>query len=232
MQPLHRTNLADTAAEQIRDALAEGRWSVGEKLPNEQALSQMLQVSRGTVREAVRVLVAESLLETRQGSGTYVLSLKPKAAVLDAALHASLLDRVEARLALEVEGARLAAARVKPETARQLHALLDQRGEAADDPDRAAFIARDLAFHRAVIAAGQNRALLDLYDFFTDSITQTIAATTGGLLPEPDMAAHRAIVEAIASGNPERADAAVRQFMRPVLRHLQEVLPCNAPTPA
>ncbi|MBB3311629.1 DNA-binding FadR family transcriptional regulator [Rhizobium sp. BK196] len=74
MQPLNKTNLADTATEAIRTEILAKRWAVGEKLPNESSLSAMLSVSRGTVREAVRVLVSQGLLETRQGSGTYVLS--------------------------------------------------------------------------------------------------------------------------------------------------------------
>ncbi|MFP3830822.1 FadR/GntR family transcriptional regulator, partial [Pseudomonas sp. SIMBA_021] len=74
MQPLSKTNLADTAIEAIRSEIVAKRWAVGEKLPNEAALCSMLSVSRGTVREAVRVLASQGYLETRQGSGTYVLS--------------------------------------------------------------------------------------------------------------------------------------------------------------
>ncbi|MBB4006869.1 FadR/GntR family transcriptional regulator [Allorhizobium taibaishanense] len=225
MRPLQKTNLADSAADRIRTALADGLWRIGEKLPNEQGLSDQLQVSRGTIREAVRVLVAQGLLETRQGSGTYVVTDRVVPQPLDLARRTSLRDRLEARLALEVEGARLAAQRARPAAIRQLHALLDQRGHSAAEPDRAAFIARDLAFHRAVIAAGENAAMLELYDFFTRSITDTIEATTGGLLPEPDLAAHRAIVEAIATGDPDAADRTVRAFMRPVLAALTESRP-------
>jgi DNA-binding FadR family transcriptional regulator len=74
MQPLSKTKLADTAIEAIRSELLAKRWAVGDKLPNEATLSAMLSVSRGTVREAVRVLVSQGFLDTRQGSGTYVLS--------------------------------------------------------------------------------------------------------------------------------------------------------------
>ena len=74
MFSLSKTNLADTAVEAIREEILKRRWAVGEKLPNEATLSAMLSVSRGTVREAVRVLVSQGFLETRQGSGTYVLS--------------------------------------------------------------------------------------------------------------------------------------------------------------
>ena len=74
MQPAVRTNLADTAIQNIRTEITTSRWQIGERIPNEATLADMLGISRGTVREAVRVLVSQGILETRQGSGTYVRS--------------------------------------------------------------------------------------------------------------------------------------------------------------
>ena len=223
MHSLSKTNLADTAVEAIRAEILQRRWAVGEKLPNEATLSAMLCVSRGTVREAVRVLVSQGFLETRQGSGTYVLSTVDATRPLTMARRAGLRDQFEARLALDAEAARLAAQRQSPAVIAGLRALLVQRGH-YEGGDKAGFIARDLAFHRAVIAASQNSVLVGLYDFSSTLIAETIAATLGESLPEPDMAAHAAIVDAIETGNPEAADAAVRRFMAPVLSALDRLL--------
>ena len=219
MKPVQRTSLADTATEAIRSEIMSGRLAVGDRLPNEVALSATLGVSRGTVREAVRALAAQGLLEVRQGSGTYVLSSTDSRATLDAARRASLRDRFEARCALDVEAARLAARRATPAMIAQLRALLAQRGDSAA-ADRESFITRDLAFHKAVIATSANLALIELFDFFSASIAETIRATSRGDLPEPDMAAHEAIVDAIETGDPDKADAAVRRFMAPVFAFL------------
>ena len=127
MKPLSRTNLADNAADAIRAEILGGRWPIGEKLPNEAALSTMLSVSRGTVREAVRVLVSQGFLETRQGSGTYVLSTVDATRPLTMARRAGLRDQFEARLALDAEAARLAAQRQSPAVIAGLRALLVQR---------------------------------------------------------------------------------------------------------
>lgn len=223
MQTLNRTNLADSAAEAIRIEIQNRRWAIGEKLPNEAALSAMLSVSRGTVREAVRVLVSQGCLETRQGSGTYVRSAADTARPLSMARRAGLRDQFEARLALDAEAARLAALRHAPEEIADLRALLAARGHHAGG-DKADFVARDLAFHRAVIAASQNAVLAAMYDFFSTLIAETIAASTGADLPEPDLAAHAAIVDAIESGDPDAAEAAVRRFMAPVLSALDRLL--------
>ncbi len=219
MQPLTKTNLADTAIAAIRSEIVAKRWDIGEKLPNEATLSAMLSVSRGTIREAVRVLVSQGFLETRQGSGTYVLSTTDTSTPLSMARRASLRDQFEARCALDVEAARLAALRQTPEIIAELRRLLERRGN-FEGGDAAAFIERDLAFHKAVIAASGNRAMIDIYDFFAASITETIEATLGAEIPEPDMQAHADIIDAIATGEPAKADAAVRRFMAPILSAL------------
>jgi DNA-binding FadR family transcriptional regulator len=223
MQALERTNLADTAVEAIRQELIAKRWNIGEKLPNEAGLSAMLSVSRGTIREAVRVLVSQGYLETRQGSGTYVLSTTDTKQPLLMARRASLFDQFEARCALDVEAARLACRRKTPEIIARLRALLAVRGN-YEGRDTKAFVARDLAFHKAIIAASGNRAMIEIYDFFSSSIAETIEATLGEDIPEPDMQAHAAIVDAIETGDPEKADAAVRGFMAPVLSALNRML--------
>ena len=223
MQPLSKTNLADTAIEAIRSEIVAKRWAVGEKLPNEAALCSMLSVSRGTVREAVRVLASQGYLETRQGSGTYVLSTADASRPLTMARRSSLRDQFEARCALDVEAARLASLRQTPEIIAGLRALLEKRGN-YEGGDKAAFIRRDLAFHQAVIAASQNRAMIEIYDFFSASIAETIEATLGQDVPEPDMQAHADIIDAIETGDPERADAAVRRFMAPVIAALDRML--------
>lgn len=227
MLSLNKTNLADEAVTAIRQEIMAGRWDVGAKLPNEAGLSAMLSVSRGTVREAVRVLAAQGFVETRQGSGTYVLSRTDAAPMLSAARRTSLRDQFEARCALDVEAARLAALRQTPEVIANLRRLLAERGNFdgnGDSAERALFIARDLAFHRAVIAASGNRAMMEIYAFFSTSISETIEATIDRDVPEPDMQAHADIIDAIETGLPDAADAAVRRFMAPVLAALEEML--------
>lgn len=66
--------------------------------------------------------------------------------------------------------------------------------------------------------------MMELYDFFTAAIAETIHSTLATELPEPDAAAHAAIVDGIASGDPSRAAATVRAFMAPVLLELDRLL--------
>jgi DNA-binding FadR family transcriptional regulator len=223
MQPAMRTNLADTAIQNIRAEITANRWQVGERIPNEATLADMLGVSRGTVREAVRVLVSQGILETRQGSGTYVRSAIDAEDSLLRIRRTGLRDQVETRCALEVEAARLAATRHTPEVVAELRQMLSDRGEYTPlDHDR--YVEQDLAFHKAVVAASRNSALIEVYEFFSTSIQEVIKATVTGELPEPDMAAHSAIIDAIASGDPEKATLTTRAFMAPILLELDRLL--------
>ncbi len=223
MKTISRTSLTESAIQAIRTEITSGRWAVGEQLPNEAGLSAQLGVSRGTVREAVRALVAQGMLETRQGSGTYVRSTADTVRSLDRIRHTSLRDRFETRALLETEAARLAAQRVTPKVIAQLEKLLDARVK-RPDMDRATFVARDFAFHEAIVAASGNSALAEVYAFFSASIRDSIEATLDGGLPEPSDDAHRKIVEAIASGDPDKAGATVRRFMAPLIEELERLL--------
>ena len=216
-----RTSLADSAANGIRAEIAAGRWAVGARIPIEPQLAQLLGVSRGTVREAVKTLVSRGLLEVRQGSGTYVRSGFDPSSSLQKMRLASLRDQFEVRRALEVEAARLAAVRHTARDLRRLHTLLDKRGVPDAVDGGAGYIERDLAFHLAIVDISGNLALAETCRFITGYIKETIASSLGNgmgaSVPEPDEAAHRAVVEAIASRDPDRAAAAVRDFMAPML---------------
>ncbi len=223
MRTATKTSLTDSAAENLRAEIVSGRWCIGERIPNEASLADLLSVSRGTVREAVRMLVSQGLLDTRQGSGTYVRSAVDPSAALDRVKRSGLRDQWEARAALDVEAARLAALRHTPADLARMRQLLAERGTVTDG-GRDAFIHRDITFHKSIVVASGNRAMMELYDFFTAAITETVRATLDGDLPEPDQQAHAAIVDAVASRDPERAVAAVRAFMAPVLAQLERLL--------
>ncbi|MFC4626065.1 FadR/GntR family transcriptional regulator [Daeguia caeni] len=223
MKILSKKTLAETAMQAIRAEIAAGRWPVGSRLPNETVLSGELGVSRSTLREAVRALVAQGILETRQGAGTFVRALSDDRAQLDRLRHASLRDRFEIRALLEAEAARLAALRAGPDAVMEMRRLLHERGErmGAKDGD---FLARDFAFHQCVVAASGNKVLMEIYNFFSTSVREAIEATFDSDLPEPDLAAHTAIVDAIAAHDAEGAARATRQFMLPILERLKDLL--------
>ena len=75
MQPVRRQTLIGQVTEQLREEILSGRWAIGARIPTEPELCELTGTSRNTIREAVQALAHAGMLERRQGSGTYVLSV-------------------------------------------------------------------------------------------------------------------------------------------------------------
>jgi GntR family transcriptional repressor for pyruvate dehydrogenase complex len=71
-QPIYPTRVSDDAVDQILDLIAEGRLKPGNRLPSERELVRQLEVSRASVREALRALGARGIIEVKPGSGSFV----------------------------------------------------------------------------------------------------------------------------------------------------------------
>ena len=199
---LRRSPLVELAVSQLREQVLSGQWPVGGRLPAETELAQRLEVGRSTVREAVRALVHAGLLETRQGSGTYVRSLTPGADWEPRLRRAAVLEAYEVREALEVQAARLAAGRRTEADIEALAACLAERERARGDEAR--FVEANLAFHRSVLAAAHNPLLAEMFDSFAAVLRGAlIAIRSDQAVQGPDAdAAHARLAAAIEAGTP------------------------------
>jgi GntR family transcriptional repressor for pyruvate dehydrogenase complex len=176
--PLHtidRQKLYKSIVDQIVDGVRTGAFPAGRPLPAERVLAVQLGVSRGLLREGIRVLEHAGILNVRPGSGTYVAEdgtsqvtmLRAEAAMLG---QHSPLDIISARRAVEITCAELAAVH---HTRRDIDTLrksiveqgeLIARGEESDEVD--------WAFHLAVAEASQNPVLLALVERLVDIMRQ------------------------------------------------------------
>lgn len=221
---LRRSPLVELAVSQLREQVMSGQWPVGGRLPAETELAQRLEVGRSTVREAVRALVHAGLLETRQGSGTYVRSLTPGADWEPRLRRAALLDAYEVREALEVQAARLAASRRTGADIETLRACLAERDRARDADAR--FVEADLAFHRAVVAAAHNPLLAEMFDSFAAVLREaliTIRSDHAVQGPGSD-AAHTRLAAAIEAGDAAAAAQATHDHIDPTAANLRSLI--------
>jgi len=215
---ISRRSLVDTVIAQLRAQIASGHWRCDERIPTEDQLAASLGVGRNTLREAIRALVHIGMLEVRQGDGTYVISDRDPSATLRQVDNATLRDQLEVRRALEIEAARLAAQRRTDSDLAAMRLYLDERGSWSDEASLEEFVERDARFHLSIVEASHNTALLELYRYFWGSIQGTIARTEHELnLPEPTLAAHESIYEAIALGDAEAAALAAYQLLTPAI---------------
>jgi DNA-binding FadR family transcriptional regulator len=226
LQQLGRPPLGDLAAEELRERLAAGTWEVGERLPSEVELARQLGVGRSTVREAIRVLVHSGLLETRQGAGTFVLAHAGAAAWEGRLRRAELLEVYELREALELQAARLAAARRTATDLERIERALAERDRLAVEERGEAFVDADLAFHRAVVAAAHNALLEEMFGSFLVVLRDALL----GVLHDSDLdderteAAHRELLEAIRAQDGKAAAKATRRNVSVTARALRTLL--------
>lgn len=220
LERIRKGSLVETAIESLRNAIEKGDWSVGDRLPVESELSDSLGVSRNTVREAVRVLVHVGMLETRQGDGTYVRATRDAGETLRRIARTQLADQLEVRIMLETEAAKLAAARRTDKDLREMTTALDARAKAGQNLQGR--IRHDEAFHHALVAASHNSALVELYDYFSHAVSQTIEQTeTDTDLPEPSQEDHELLLAAVRRQDESKAENLARALLKPSLQALK-----------
>ncbi|WP_093801493.1 FadR/GntR family transcriptional regulator [Streptomyces sp. Wb2n-11] len=203
-----RSALADQVITELRNQITSGEWPVGSRIPTEPELVEQLGVARNTVREAVRALAHNGLLDIRQGSGTYVIATSELAGVM----HRRFADAdprhiAELRSTLESSAARLAAERRTERDVRQLDAVLARREEAWASGDAELFVRADATLHLAVVAASHNDVLIGLYADLGDLLRDWLRDDVGQELRPEDHMDHGRLIEAIRAQDAQTAAA-------------------------
>ncbi|WP_052868259.1 FadR/GntR family transcriptional regulator [Streptomyces niger] len=203
-----RSALADQVIAQLRAQITSGEWPVGARIPTEPELVEQLGVARNTVREAVRALAHNGLLDIRQGSGTYVVATSELAGVMNRRFaDADPRHVAELRSALEAEAARRAAERRTETDLKQLDAALQRREQAWESGAAAAFVEADANLHMAIVAASHNDVLAELYADLGGVLREFLRADVGDELRPEAHLDHSRLVDAIREGDGDRAAA-------------------------
>lgn len=201
-----RSALSEQVIAELRHQITSGEWPVGSRIPTEPELVEQLGVARNTVREAVRALAHNGLLDIRQGSGTYVVATSELAGVMHRRFAGADPRHIaELRSTLESAAAKLAAERRTDKDLRQLETLLARREEVWESGDTEAFVTADATFHMAVVAASHNDVMTAMYADLGEVLRDWLRADVGaGLTPDTYMD-HARLVDAIRAGDTEAA---------------------------
>jgi GntR family transcriptional repressor for pyruvate dehydrogenase complex len=220
LRPIRSRRLSELAVDQITAHIEEGRYAVGEKLPSESDLTEQLHVSRTSVREALRILEAQGLIQVQPGKGAFVVGVAAQAnfqaglmAWFEEHLH-EVSDILAVRELLESHSAHIAAESASPETVAELRGAVEEMQECVDRGTLVDAARADRSFHRLLYKATGNRFL----EMLGDSIVATLLEPRRSLLRLPGRAQgsvdeHRAIVECIAAGDAEGARLRVSEHL-------------------
>lgn len=214
---IYRTKLCEDVADRIIEHIRSQQWAVGMRLPSEPELAALFDVSRATVRSAVKSLQLTGVLRSRSGSGTYVADSAP--VVLETKELATVMadpqnlpSLVQARYILEPQLAALAA---KNATADEIAQLFDILHTMEQNRDRHSLMIHGYRFHQAVAKFSHNQVLYGFY--------QSAASQLRGLRVLDSLTLeifldgideHRAIAKAIAEGDGALAKQLLRSHLK------------------
>jgi GntR family transcriptional repressor for pyruvate dehydrogenase complex len=221
---LRKQVLAEEIVQDILSMIKEGKIRPGDKLPPERQLAATLNVSRPSLREALRALSIMNVVKIIQGGGIYVTNLEPERLFEHLEFIFSLDDSTflqlfEARKIVESGFAEMAARRAQDEDIRQLEVLLKQAIETVDDPDT--FLKIDYELHDKIAQIAQNPILNRLMSGVAQ-LSRASRQRTGEAAAVRHQATedHRVIVAAIAAHDP----VAAREAMLSHLSHVEASL--------
>lgn len=213
--PLPSSSSAVSIAHELREAIMGGRYATGQKLPAERRLATHFSASRATIREALRHLSEQQLVERRIGSGTFV-TYRQAVEEYEIAEETSPLQLIEVRMAIEPQIARLAVLHATNRDLDRLVAALAAVKASHDDPAR--YSAADEQFHLTLAACTGNPLMIWLYRQINEvrlhaqwSAMRTKILTAENMRIYDEQ--HEAVVEAVRRRDADGAAAAMLRQM-------------------
>lgn len=205
--------LGGQVAERLRNWILVGVLEPGEVLV-ERALSQRLGVSRTPLREGLRQLEQEGLINL-------VPNRQPR--VADPSL-AELLALLEVHILLEAHGTKLAAENIAPEELVTLRRLLDDMDRSLADRGSFEFFELDMKFHRKIVEASGNQPLIEAHRHFNARIYRARFLSTQSVSGRPLMREqHLKIFEALKRGDGAQAKACQEEHLRQLGRNIKAI---------
>ncbi|BBO88216.1 FadR/GntR family transcriptional regulator [Desulfosarcina ovata] len=217
--PIKTSRASEDVFSQLKGAILSGKFQSGSKLPSERELTAEFQVSRGVIREAIRMLELSGFLAIRQGhgGGAYVTDLTLSHvgnAFLDLfqTNTLSMAEVSQVRLFIEPEVARLAALSFNPSHLKRIEEA--EAGEYIEFKSLTDRIARLTAVHKVLADICGNL----FFEAIVRSILKITAEVVMNAVPDPDSlhgpGDHRAVIDAVKAGDAPRAAAEMALHLR------------------
>ena len=213
IEPIKKTRVAEEVANRIRTLILDDTFPQGQPLPSERVLTEQFGVSRGSIRDALRMLETIGLIETQHGRGTFPRELTVDRLVAPLAsmmtfrhdLQDELLD---VRRMFEPAVARVAASRATDEDFADLQRILDAQQRKLKKGQSA--IVEDTAFHAALARSTRNRVVVSLMATLNDLLVESRKLTLKQKgRPAKSIQGHEAVVAAMRRRDAEGAAQAM-----------------------
>jgi GntR family transcriptional repressor for pyruvate dehydrogenase complex len=167
VKQIRKKSIPEEIIRELQNLIDAGHLKPGSRLPGEREFAKMLNVSRTSLREALRTLSLLGIIENRPGSGNYLATNTTHSPIEPFSIMLSIkkgviMEIFEARESLEGTAAELAAQRRNDANLADMEKALKNMKSCLSDPKQ--YSTAELQFHQAVIIAGKNRVIADLMD--------------------------------------------------------------------
>lgn len=216
LKPIKKEKISEAVFNQLLQLIKSGQWQSGYKLPSENKLCSLFDVSRVSVRAALHKLEAIGLIETRNGEGTFVKKADMRS-LLEPVMETmtltptDIIDILEFRKLIERSCAQQMAAYHKPEDLNELSHCLKKMQTFSGAGDAMNYSIWDARFHQRIVASSGNHITITVYSLIFESIYAHLCSMNRQIGFDLGMFHHEKIFQAIASGDPETASACVVQ---------------------
>lgn len=217
---------SDKVLENIQEKIFTGEWKPGQKIMSEIKLSEELNVSRVSVREAIEKLATLNIITKKQGGGTFVNDLGPSV-YLNSLLPMLILDRdnymdiLEFRLITEPETARLCAERANEDLIKELQLSYEKMKSYSNDMKK--FTDEDLKFHTKISEGTQNTLIIKVNELLRNVLEYHQRTLYESLGPEGGIHEHKFILDAIKNRDSELAAIYARRHAERTIRDLRKL---------
>jgi GntR family transcriptional repressor for pyruvate dehydrogenase complex len=226
-----RLSIAETIVQQVKQLILQGKLKAGQQLPSERLLAEQLGVGRSSVREATSALLALGIVEIRPGEGVFIRSDFPHSTIASLEWSSLMLnghpnDLIEARIAVEVSTARLAAQRAAPAEHQQLRTLVEQMSQTHD---LETFVDLDIKFHLTLAQASQNMVLREIVTGIQQLMRSAmIQALQGAEVRKRAVEQHSCLCQTIEQSAVEEAEQAMRAHLNKDAAYFAKFTPPEA----
>jgi GntR family transcriptional repressor for pyruvate dehydrogenase complex len=226
-KPIKNTKLYEQVIAQIKEMIASGNLKKGDKLPSERELVEKLQVSRASIREALRALQLIGLIECRQGEGNFIRenfedSLFEPLSTIFMLNKGTTNEILELRRIIEVESAALAAEKITDEEVGEIMNLVEALKNAENEEEK---VKIDKQFHYKIAAASQNSLVVSILESVSSLMEAFIQEARGSILiieENKNIIAqqHENICNALRQRDGKKAANAMRKHLALIEKHI------------
>lgn len=225
IRSIKKQNITEEIFTQLYDTIVSGEWTPGTKIPSENELCDLLDVSRISVRGALNKLEGMGLIEKKRGSGTYVCELTSSKMAnslvpLVAFNSCELMNIMEFRKIFESEVAGLAAKRATDEDIEKLQKNYDRFVAVKNNLEKSAEY--DADFHYLVAQACHNDLLIQIYDTFAKAYYGNMKTIVRKMGTSFARKCHKDVLNAIINHDEEKAREIMRVHINETIKQVQQ----------